>query len=134
MILDNADIFSRSTDLNASSISTETIPRLLVDYISKSLDFKRSLIITTRSRQVGQNLIDRESCIEVPPLSIQEAKLLLRLNAEGAFDRSEQAVTRRLLEVLGYIPLAITQAALLLSAVEEPFKAILQLFKRISKT
>ena len=45
------------------------------------------------------------------PFSSQEAESLLRLNAEDAFDRSETAIARRLLDVLGYIPLAITQAA-----------------------
>lgn len=114
MILDNADnanVFSRAADLNTSNFGTETTPRLLVDYIPKQLNSKRSLIITTRSRHVGEDLIDGESCIEVPPFSIQEAESLLRLNAEDASNRSEKAVRRRLLDTLGHIPLAITQAA-----------------------
>ena len=108
---DNADIFSRSTDLNASPVHTDTTSRLLADYVPKRLDPKRLLIINTRSRHVGDDLIDGESCIEVPPFSIQEAESLLRLNAEDAFDRCELSVIGRLLDVLGYIPLAITQAA-----------------------
>ena len=50
--------------------------------------------------------------MEVPPLSPQEAKALLRLKLKGSvssFDVS--STTERLLDVLGYIPLAITQAA-----------------------
>ena len=50
--------------------------------------------------------------MEVPPLSPQEAKALLRLKLKGSassFDVS--STTERLLDVLGYIPLAVTQAA-----------------------
>lgn len=108
---DNADLFFRSTDLNTSSAGTDPLQRLLVDYVPKRLDSKRLLIITTRSRHVGEDLIDAESCIEVPPFSIQEAESLLRLNAEDAVNRCKPDVIRRLLDVLGYIPLAITQAA-----------------------
>ena len=108
---DNADIFSRSTDLNASPVDTDTTSRPLADYVPKRLDSKRLLIITTRSKYVGEDLIDGESCIDVPPFSIQEAESLLRLNAEDAFDHCDLSVIGRLLDILGYIPLAITQAA-----------------------
>lgn len=108
---DNADLFFRSTDLNTSSAGTDPLQRLLVDYVPKRLDSKRLLIITTRSRHVGEDLIDGESCIEVPPFSIQDAESLLQLNAKDAFNRCRPNVIRRLLDVLGYIPLAITQAA-----------------------
>lgn len=47
----------------------------------------------------------------MPPFSIQEAGSLLRLNAKDAFDLCEPAVVKRLLDILGCIPLAITQAA-----------------------
>ena len=107
---DNADLFYRSTDLNSSSAGTEPTRRLLFDYIPKRLDSKRSIIITTRNRHLGENLIDGEPCIEVLPFSIQEADSLLRLKAKEACDRCESAVIRRLLDILGYIPLAITQA------------------------
>ena len=114
MILDNADnahLFFRSTDLNTSSAGTDPLQRLLVAYVPKRLDSKRLLIITTRSRDVGENLIDGESCIEVPPFSIHEGESLLQLNAKDAFNRCKPDVIRRLLDVLGCIPLAITQAA-----------------------
>ncbi|KAL9098647.1 MAG: hypothetical protein Q9163_005731 [Psora crenata] len=110
--VDNADLFFRSTVVDTSSADTDPTQRLLVDYVPKRFDSKRLLIITTRSRHVGEDLIDAESCIEVPPCSIQEAESLLRLNAEHAVDRCKPDVIRRLLlDVLGYIPLAITQAA-----------------------
>ncbi|KAF7502552.1 hypothetical protein GJ744_005491 [Endocarpon pusillum] len=109
--VDNADLFLHSTDLNPSSAGTDRMQRLLIDYVPRRLDSKRLLINTTRSRHVGENLIDGESCIEVPPFSIQEAESLLRLNAEDAVDRCKPAVIKRLLDILGYVPLAITQAA-----------------------
>lgn len=74
---DNADLFFRSADLIISSAGPDPLQRLLVDYILKKLDSKRLLIITIRSRHIGENLIDRESCIDVPPFSIQEAESLL---------------------------------------------------------
>ena len=107
---DNADLFFRSADLNSSSAGTEPSRRLLFDYIPKRLDSKRSIIITTRNRHLGEDLMDGESCIEVLPFSIQEADSLLRLKAKEAYDRCEPAVIRRLLDILGYIPLAVTQA------------------------
>lgn len=113
MILDNADsadLFFRSTDLNSSSARKEPTRRLLFDYIPKRLDSRRSLIITTRNRHLGESLMDGEPCIEVLPFSIQEADSLLRLKAKEACVRCKSAVIRRLLEILGYIPLAITQA------------------------
>lgn len=108
---DNADLFFRSADLIISSAGPDPLQRLLVDYILKKLDSKRLLIITIRSRHVGENLIDRESCIDVPPFSIQEAESLLQLNTKDAFNYCKPDVIRRLLDILGYIPLAITQAA-----------------------
>lgn len=107
---DNADIFFGSSDLNASSTETDPIQRLLIDHVPKRLDSQRAIIVTTRSRDVGENLIDGESCIDIPRFSIPEAETLLRYHAENAFDNSEPAVSGKLLDTLGYVPLAITQA------------------------
>lgn len=107
---DNADMFG-SSDLNASSAETDPIQRSLIDHVPKRLDSQRTLIVTTRNREVGENLIEGESCIEIPRFSIPEAESLLRYHAENAFDKSEPAVSGKLLNTLGYVPLAITQAA-----------------------
>ena len=48
----------------------------------------------------------------------------------GSFDKYS---TERLLDVLGYIPLAITQAAALLTAIDGPFKAIRVLLDLVEK-
>ena len=94
------------------------------------MDPKRLLIITTTSRHVGDDLIDGESCIEVPPFSIQEAESLLRLNAKDAFDRCELSVIGRLLDVLGYIPLAITQAAAFINRNRSTLQGYLGAFEK----
>ena len=49
--------------------------------------------------------------MEVHPLSLQEAKDLLQLKMKGAGASFDIYNTERLLDILGYIPLAITQAA-----------------------
>jgi len=107
---DNADLFFRPLDPNASSDSASQLQGQLIDYIPKNLDSKRSMIITTRSRHVGEDLSDGESCIEVPPFSPEEAESLLRLTAKNTLNYPKLAISR-LLEILGYIPLAITQAS-----------------------
>ncbi len=107
---DNADLFFRPLDPNASSDSASQLQGQLIDYIPKNLDSKRSLIITTRSRHVGDNLSNGESCIEVPPFSPEKAEQLLRLNVKNTRDCPEQVISK-LLDILGYIPLAITQAS-----------------------
>ena len=108
---DNADLFFRSTNLNASPAGTDLARSHLVDYVPKRLDVNRSLIITTRSRHVGEDLVDGESCIEIPPFSLQEAESLLQRKTNDILNNSEPSVSRKLLDILGYIPLATTQAA-----------------------
>ncbi len=66
-----------------------------------------ALAVTLTGSYVGQDLAHGELCVEVPALSPQEAMELLRLKLKGSassFDVS--STTERLLDVLGYIPLA----------------------------
>ena len=114
MILDNADDaapFSLPTESDALPATVIQTQRPLIDYLPSVLDPQKSLLITTRSRLVGQDLAYGELCIEVQPFSSQEAKDLLRLKMKGFADSFDVCSTERLLEALGYIPLAITQAA-----------------------
>ena len=114
MILDNADnaeLFfpSAESDLPPATITQSQRP--LNDYLPSILNPQKSLHVTTRSRLVGQDLAHGEMCVEVPPLSPQEAMQLLELKAKGAVGSFDKHSTERLLDVLGYNPLAITQAA-----------------------
>ena len=114
MILDNADnaeLFFPSVGSDSPPATVTQPQRSLNDYLPSILNPQKSLLVTTRSRLVGQDLAYGELCVEVPPLSPQEAMDLLQLKAKGAVGSFDKYSTERLLGVLGYIPLAITQAA-----------------------
>lgn len=114
MILDNADnaeLFFPSPESDVPPATVMQTQRLLIDYLPSVLDSQKSLLITTRSRLLGQDLAHGELCEEVHPFSSQDAKDLLRLKLKGAGGFFDVYNTERLLDFLGYIPLAITQAA-----------------------
>ena len=114
MILDNADnaeLFFSLAESDAPPATLTQIQRSLSDYLPSVLSSQKSLLVTTRSRPLGQDLAHGELCVEVHPFSLQEAKDLLQLKMKGAGASFEVYNTERLLDVLGYIPLAITQAA-----------------------
>ena len=114
MIVDNAD----SADL-LSSVSLEVLPasgtrtqRRLIEYLPTMLHSSKSILVTTRSRHVGQDLANGVPGIEVPPFSSQEAMELLQSKTKGApADSFDKHVSEKLLDILGCNPLAITQAA-----------------------
>ena len=118
MILDNADNtdpFFPSTESDALSATIIQTQRPLIDYLPSVLDSQKSLLITTRSRLFGQDLTHGELCVEVQPFSLQEAEILLRSKMKGVVGSFEVCSTERLLDILGCIPLAITQAAAFIS-------------------
>jgi tetratricopeptide (TPR) repeat protein len=113
MILDNADnpdLFFPSTHLGAT-IQVSMTKKPLADYLPGRLNSKRSILITTRNRQLGEDLSNGEPCIEILPFSLQEAAVLLRSKAGRISNSWNNSDSDELLEVLGCIPLAITQAA-----------------------
>ena len=118
LILDNADNAefvppSAEIDSPLAAVAQKS-QRPLNDYLPQILNRQKSLLVTTRSRFVGQELAHGELCVEVPPLLGQEAKALLQLKLRDSVS-SFDASTERLLDILGYIPLAITQAAAFIS-------------------
>ncbi len=83
-----------------------------VDYLPRSSN--GTIIITTRDKRVGERLIGRERVIIVNPFSPEDAELLFRSKIpEG--DNSSTETVQILLKELGFIPLAITQAAAFIS-------------------
>ena len=111
MILDNADdadVFFRSS---ISSTPRAQTSRPLIDYFPRRLSPLRLLIVTSRNRQLGEDLANGEPCVEISPFSSLEAKELLRSKIREDLDLLDTASLERLLDVLGHIPLAITQAA-----------------------
>ncbi len=114
MILDNADnaeLFFPSAESDSPPAIVTQTQRPLNDYLPTILHSQKSLLVTTRSRLAGEDLAHGELCVEVPPLSGQEAKALLRLKLKGSANSFDVSSIERLLDVLGFIPLAITQAA-----------------------
>ena len=80
------------------------------EYLPRRAD--GTTITTTRDKRVGYRLADREEPIIVPPMNINDAGALLR--SKTSHDEGPtRDLTRdkELLEVLGNLPLAITQAA-----------------------
>jgi len=111
LILDNADdadLFFRS---DLSSTTETSTSRSLIDYLPRRLSPQRLLIITTRNRHLGEELVKGEICVEISPFSSQEARELLRSKLREDIDLLDTSSLERLLNVLGHIPLAITQAA-----------------------
>jgi tetratricopeptide (TPR) repeat protein len=106
LVLDNADDLDLFYELDPSA--TKPGSPLISHLLPRTV--KGSMIITTRDTRVGHRLIDREEVVIVPPLAPLDAEQLLRfkiprwesVNIEGIHD---------LVELLGFIPLAITQAA-----------------------
>ncbi|KAM0805646.1 P-loop containing nucleoside triphosphate hydrolase protein [Usnea florida] len=114
MILDNADnakLFFPSSGSESPTATFSQAQRPLSVYLPNILNPQKSVLVTTRSRHVGQDLAHRESCVEVPPLSSQEAMELLQLKVKEAIDPFDKHSAERLLDILGCSPLAITQAA-----------------------
>ena len=109
VLLDNADDGDTFFSMKASSsvVDSEEAPPL-VDYLPRSL--KGYIIITTRDKRVGESLTGGEEAIIVNPMAELEAEQLLQSKVARA-RRPDQTKLRELLEVLDYLPLAITQAA-----------------------
>ena len=113
LVLDNADnmkIFF-STKSNLSSVGSEqTAP--LINYLPRSSN--GSILITTRDKRIGERLANREKAIVVSPMAGPEAEALLwsKVVQEGSLNKTKSS---ELLKILGYLPLAITQAAAYIS-------------------
>ena len=114
MILDNADngtLFFPSIGSDSTPATVTQTQRPLSDYLPNILNPQKSVLVTTRSRHVGRDLAHGESCVEVPPLSSEEAMELLQLKVKEAMGPFDKHSAERLSDVLGCSPLAITQAA-----------------------
>ncbi len=128
MVLDNADdldmFFAKPI-----SIATESECALpLTDYLPRSL--KGLMLITTRDERLGRRLAGRRASIVVDPMSPQEAQELLKNWEMQSPGNSDLDHSSQLLEALGYIPLAITQAAAFISENHVTPTKYLEAFRR----
>ena len=106
MVLDNADdldLLLKSTAPDNDSTSP------LIDYLPQSSG--GITLITTRDQRLGKRLAGMHASIVVNHMSPEEAQVLLGKSQTDPSDNSNNDSSKRLLEALGYIPLAITQAA-----------------------
>ena len=118
MILDNSDdtnlffprIGSGDATQSKDSLKEDSI-KPLIEYLPAKLSAQQSLLVTTRDRLLGTDLAHGEASIEVQPFSVQEGEELSRKKLGSDILRSAEEICGRLLDILGYIPLAITQAA-----------------------
>lgn len=105
-VFDNAD----DLDLYFGPVVMAGQRKQMHEYLPRCAD--GTTFITTRDKRVGYRLADREDPILVPPMSINDAGTLLR--SKTSHDEGPtRDLTRdiELLEMLGNLPLAITQAA-----------------------
>lgn len=113
LVLDNADDIETFFGAKSSPLSTgsEQIEPL-VNYIPRSSN--GSTIITTRDKRVGERLAYRQKPIEILPMEKPEAESLLwsKVPLDYTLDKDRSS---ELLEFLGCLPLAITQAAAYIS-------------------
>lgn len=112
MVLDNADdldmFFTRPISTDPDN---ETTP--LNGYLPQSL--RGSMLITTRDERLAKRLAGMHASFVVNPMAPQEAQELLEKWQTNHPDSLNKDPSRHLLEALGYIPLAITQAAAFIS-------------------
>lgn len=85
--------------------------KAVVDFLPRLLCSSHHLLFTTRSRDIADSLIAAGSPIHVGPFSVEEARLLLTRRLENEMNVADDDLVHKLLELLGYVPLAITQAA-----------------------
>ena len=128
MVLDNAD------DLDSFFVKpTATAPdnecmSPLNDYLPRSSG--GLMLITTRDERLGKRLAGMHASVVVNQMSPQEAQDLLEKWQMDPFGSSENDPSMRLLEALGYIPLAITQAAAFISENHISLTQYLEMFHK----
>jgi tetratricopeptide (TPR) repeat protein len=109
MVLDNVD------DMEMFFVNGQQSRTALVDFLPRSLN--GLMLITTRDRRVGERLANREKPIAVLPFGMHDAERLLRSKLPDCHEWNE-AESMELLEALGFLPLAITQAVAYISEEE----------------
>jgi tetratricopeptide (TPR) repeat protein len=111
VILDNADNVANFLPIGDEMVAERAASSVfMARYVPTKLSHSQCLLITTRSRDIGEYLGQGQVCVNVGPFSSQEAGNLLRAKVR-ALHQSNAPEVDILVEILGRIPLAITQAA-----------------------
>ena len=109
MILDNVD----DVDALHGRAQNEGLAKAMIDYLPRRLSANKLLVVTTRDRDVAEELVDG-GCggpVIMGPFSQQQSQELLGAKMRCKQDLSNRELVDRLLKVLAHVPLAITQAA-----------------------
>lgn len=106
LVLDNADDPDLFFELNTSASKPNR--QLIGDLLPRSLD--GFMVTTTRNKRIGQRLTDQKEEIMITPLASKHAEQLL-LSKISRLENPSSEDIQILVKILGYIPLAITQAA-----------------------
>jgi hypothetical protein len=111
MILDNPDRTANFLSLEDETMTEiSAVSKYMAGYLPTRFNRLQFLLITTRRRDIGEYLSHGQPCVDVGPFSGQEAGDLLRTKLR-VFGSSNMPAVDKLVEILGRIPLAITQAA-----------------------
>ena len=113
MVLDNADDLNTFFERPTSTALDNKCISPLSDYLPRTS--KGFMLITTRDERLGKRLAGMHTLVVVNQMSPQEAQDLLGKWQMDRVGSRENDPSMRLLEALGYIPLAITQAAAFIS-------------------
>ena len=109
MILDNVD----DVDALHGRAQNEGLAKAMIDYLPRRLSANKLLVVTTRDRDVAEELVDG-GCggpVIMGSFSQQQSQELLGAKMRCKQDLSNRELVDRLLKVLAHVPLAITQAA-----------------------
>lgn len=119
MILDNAD------DAEIWEKSGSPSEKPLINYLPRA--DHGSVLITTRNSQLGRTISKRKS-IEVTILNPEDSVTLLQSKISED-DELTEAHSKEIAEILGCLPLAITQAAAYLGQIETSVAEYLELLR-----
>ena len=128
MVLDNADDLDTFFVRPSSTASDNERISPLSDYLPRSSG--GFTLITTRDERLGKRLAGIHASVVVNPMSPQEARYLLEKWQMDPSGSSGDDPSMRLLEALGYVPLAITQAAAFISENHISLTQYLEMFHK----
>jgi tetratricopeptide (TPR) repeat protein len=109
MILDNVD----DIDALHGGAQNEGLAKPMIEYLPRRLSANKLLVVTTRDRDVAEELVDGDcgGPVIIGPFSQQQSQELLGAKMRHKQDLLNRELVDRLLKALAYVPLAITQAA-----------------------
>ena len=110
MILDDVDDDETFMSISHSILGRHR-PTMLGSYLPQSSN--GSIIVTTRDTRLGGRLMNKEGSVIILPFDVHEAQLLLRFKVTD--ENWVEGDALELLKMLGYLPLAVTQAAAFIS-------------------